>query len=142
MTRDILGRTALRGRCVLNAPATFLGLCLKTQGLYLEPLENNRELQWPRPSTPWKTSGQVFQGGGEEENSEDGYDNPVAIIDESSSPGRENVIDIGAGSFRFELPSFERGIGSPPPIPFRFLLDNLHTCEEIVPFEEGELSLS
>ena len=73
---------------------------------------------------------------------EGGDDHPGANNSEPSSPGREDVIGIGARSFYFESPSFERGIRSPSPIPSRFLLDDPHTNEEIVPFEEGEISLS
>ena len=52
------------------------------------------------PMTPWNPSRQDFRGGGDEENSEDGYDNPATNNGEPSSPGT-------GGCFYFELPSFE-----------------------------------
>ena len=63
------------------------------------------------PMTPWNPSRQDFHGGGEEENSEHGYDNPEANNGEASSPRREGVIYIGARYFRFESTSFERVSG-------------------------------
>lgn len=108
------------------------------QGIYLEPSECGRGLEWQRLPIVRNPLGQLSQGGRDVENPEDEHTIPVADDGEAYIFGREGVINVGIPSFEFELPSFERGIPAAHSPPSGFFIDNLLASVEIIPLEEEE----